>query len=35
MTRFVVDADALIHLASKQVEVSGDYELLAPTPLAL
>ena len=33
MTRFVVDASAVTHLASKRVEVSDDHELLAPTLL--
>jgi len=33
MTRFVVDASAVIHIASKGLEVSGDHELLAPTLL--
>jgi len=33
MTRFVVDAGAVNHLASKRLEVSGDHELLAPTLL--
>ena len=33
MTRFVVDASAVIHLASAEVEVSGAHELLAPTLL--
>ena len=31
MTRFVVDAATLIHLASKRIEVSDEHELLAPT----
>ena len=31
MTRFVVDADAVLYLASEGIEVSGDHELLAPT----
>ena len=31
MTRFVVDAGAVIHLASKRIEVSAHHELLAPT----
>jgi len=31
MTRFVVDAGAVLHLASEEVEVSGEHELLAPT----
>jgi len=33
MTRFVVDAGAAIHLASEEVEVSSEHELLAPTLL--
>ena len=33
MTRFVVDASAVIHLANKRLEVSDDHELLAPTLL--
>lgn len=33
MTRFVVDAGAVIHLANAGVEVSIDHELLAPTLL--
>jgi predicted nucleic acid-binding protein len=33
MTRFVVDASAVIHLASNGVEVSDTHELLAPTLL--
>jgi predicted nucleic acid-binding protein len=33
MTRFVVDASAVLHLASAGVEVPGDHELLAPTLL--
>jgi predicted nucleic acid-binding protein len=33
MTRFVVDAGAVLHLASAGVEVSGEHELLAPTLL--
>jgi predicted nucleic acid-binding protein len=33
MTRFVVDASAVTHLASKRFEVSADHELLAPTLL--
>jgi predicted nucleic acid-binding protein len=33
MTRFVVDASAVIHLASKRFEASADHELLAPTLL--
>jgi predicted nucleic acid-binding protein len=31
MTKFVVDAGAVIQLASEGFEVSGDHELLAPT----
>jgi predicted nucleic acid-binding protein len=33
MTRFVVDAGAVIHLASAAIEVSDAHELLAPTLL--
>jgi predicted nucleic acid-binding protein len=33
MTRFVVDAGAVLHLASAKVEVAGAHELLAPTLL--
>jgi predicted nucleic acid-binding protein len=33
MTRFVVDAGAVIQLASAGIEVSGEHELLAPTLL--
>ena len=33
MTRFVVDASAVLHLASAKVEVSGAHKLLAPTLL--
>jgi predicted nucleic acid-binding protein len=33
MTRFVVDASAVLRLASEGVEVSSDHELLAPTLL--
>ena len=33
MTRFVVDAGAVIHLASARIKVSGKHELLAPTLL--
>ena len=33
MTRFVVDASAVVHLAGAGVEVSGAHELLAPTLL--
>ena len=33
MTRFVVDAGAVLHLASEQLEVSDAHELLAPTLL--
>ena len=32
-TRFVVDASAVIHLASEQIEVGAAHELLAPTLL--
>jgi len=33
MTRFVVDAGAVLHLASEEAEVSGAHKLLAPTLL--
>jgi predicted nucleic acid-binding protein len=33
MTKFVVDASAVLHLASEAVEVSPEHELLAPTLL--
>jgi len=33
MTRFVVDAGVVLRLASEEVEVSGEHELLAPTLL--
>jgi predicted nucleic acid-binding protein len=33
MTRFVVDAGAVLHLVSGEVKVSGEHELLAPTLL--
>ena len=33
MTRFVVDASAVLHLANADVEVSGAHKLLAPTLL--
>jgi predicted nucleic acid-binding protein len=33
MTRFVVDAGAVLHLASAGIEVPGKHELLAPTLL--
>ena len=33
MTRFVVDVSAVLQLASSEVEVSGEHELLAPTLL--
>ena len=33
MTRFVVDAGAVLHLASEEVDVAGAHELLAPTLL--
>jgi predicted nucleic acid-binding protein len=33
MTRFVVDAGAVLHLVSEDIEVSGAHELLAPTLL--
>jgi predicted nucleic acid-binding protein len=31
MTKFVVDAGAVLHLASEEIEVSDAHELLAPT----
>jgi len=31
MTRFVVDASAVIRLASEEIGVAGEHELLAPT----
>ncbi len=33
MTRFVVDASAVLHLASGEIGVSAEHELLAPTLL--
>ena len=33
MTRFVVDARAVIHLASAEIEVATEHEILAPTLL--
>jgi predicted nucleic acid-binding protein len=33
MTRFVVDAGVVLHLASAEIEVPGAHELLAPTLL--
>jgi predicted nucleic acid-binding protein len=33
MTRFVVDAGAVLLLASEEIEVAGEHELLAPTLL--
>jgi predicted nucleic acid-binding protein len=33
MTRFVVDASSVLHLASAGIEVASDHELLAPTLL--
>jgi predicted nucleic acid-binding protein len=33
MTRFVVDAGVVLHLASAEIEVSDEHELLAPTLL--
>lgn len=33
MTRFVVDAGVVLHLASAETEVSDEHELLAPTLL--
>ncbi len=33
MTRYIVDAGAVIHLASEGIEVASEHELLAPTLL--
>ena len=33
MTRFVVDASAVLHLASKDFAIPGEHEMLAPTLL--
>jgi indolepyruvate ferredoxin oxidoreductase alpha subunit len=33
MTKFVVDAGAVLHLVSAGIEVAGEHELLAPTLL--
>ena len=33
MTRFVVDAGVVLHLASMEIEVSSKHKLLAPTLL--
>jgi predicted nucleic acid-binding protein len=33
MTRYVVDCDAVLHLASEGIEVPAEHELLAPTLL--
>lgn len=33
MTRFVVGASAVIHLASETIDIAGGHELLAPTLL--
>jgi predicted nucleic acid-binding protein len=33
MTKFVVDASAVLHLVGSEVEVSNEHELLAPTLL--
>ena len=33
MTRFVVDCGAVLHLASEEIEVRAEHELLAPTLL--
>lgn len=33
MTRFVIDAGAVLRLVSSEVEVAGEHELLAPTLL--
>jgi predicted nucleic acid-binding protein len=31
MTRFVVDASAVLHLATEELEIPAEHELLAPT----
>jgi hypothetical protein len=33
MTRFVVDAGVVLHMASEDVEAARGHKLLAPTPL--
>jgi predicted nucleic acid-binding protein len=33
VTRFVVDTSVVLHLASEEIAVSGEHELLAPTLL--
>jgi len=33
MTRFVVDAGAVLHIVSSGIEVAGEHELIAPTLL--
>jgi predicted nucleic acid-binding protein len=33
MTRFVVDCGVVLHLASEEIEVAAEHELLAPTLL--
>ena len=33
MTRFVIDAGAVLRMAGEEIEVSSDHELLAPTLL--
>ena len=33
VTRFIVDAGAVLHLVEEQIEVSAEHELLAPTLL--
>ena len=33
MTRFVVDAGAVLHMAGEELEVAPEHELLAPTLL--
>jgi predicted nucleic acid-binding protein len=33
MTKFVVDSGVVLHLASEEIEVPGEHELLAPTLL--
>jgi predicted nucleic acid-binding protein len=33
MTKFVVDCGVVLHLASQEIEVRGEHELLAPTLL--
>jgi hypothetical protein len=33
LTRFVVDCGVVLHLASEEIEVAAEHELLAPTLL--